>query len=184
MKSKPAIKKSLFAVFVLFQIILLCSFIAVKEIRIRSGQEIIVKTVPVDPRSLFRGDYIDLNYEFSRINLKEMESPKTNFYHGQRIYVVLSQEIGYRPVWVGKAPPQLLNEDEVVIAGTVKGYGHRQQVNVSYGIESYFVPEGKGKYIEGALRKRRVTVELSLSPGGGGASVRRMFIDNQEVAFR
>ena len=70
-----------------------------------------------------------------------------------------------------------------MIVGTVKGYGYSSWVNVIYGIESYFVPEGKGRFIEDALRKRRVTVELSLSPKGY-ASVCRMFIDNQEVAFR
>ena len=31
------------------------------------GKEIRVKVVPVDPRSLFRGNYARLNYDFSRL---------------------------------------------------------------------------------------------------------------------
>ena len=32
-----------------------------------TGKEIRVKVVPVDPRSLFRGNYARLNYDFSRL---------------------------------------------------------------------------------------------------------------------
>jgi uncharacterized membrane-anchored protein len=34
--------------------------------RVSEGREITLKTVPVDPRSVFRGDYVALDYEAGR----------------------------------------------------------------------------------------------------------------------
>ena len=38
-----------------------------------SGTEVILATLPVDPRSLFQGDYVVLNYSISRLDATQME---------------------------------------------------------------------------------------------------------------
>lgn len=43
-----------------------------------------------------------------------------------------------------------------------------RQLNVEYGIESYFVEEGKGKAIEAARNARELKVEVSLRRDGKG----------------
>jgi uncharacterized membrane-anchored protein len=56
-----------------------------------SGQEIRLKTIPVDPRSLFRGNYAQLNYDISSINVpqqKDIEDPR----RGEVVYVQLKQD--------------------------------------------------------------------------------------------
>ena len=41
--------------------------IALRAIPLLTGQTVLVKVVPVDPRELFRGDYVQLSYDFSRV---------------------------------------------------------------------------------------------------------------------
>ncbi|UCC94873.1 MAG: GDYXXLXY domain-containing protein [Candidatus Omnitrophota bacterium] len=185
----------LFSVAIVIQIGLLFSFLIKREFHIRRGTKIIVKTVPVDPRSLFRGDYIHLNYEFSRIDLAEVTSSKEHFYRGDKIFVKLTKRgEEWRPVETGASPFKDIASGEVMIRGAVTGHqwlwhgrGERRHkssvLNVSYGIESYFVPEGEGKYIEDQISQKRVKVELSIDRGGY-ASVCRIFIDGKEVRFQ
>jgi uncharacterized membrane-anchored protein len=37
------------------------------------GEEIFIKTKPLDPRDIFRGDYVQLNYEINDINLEKLD---------------------------------------------------------------------------------------------------------------
>ena len=81
-----------------------------------------------------------------------------------------------------------MDNNEAVIAGTIQS--HRQNwdtgggyINVVYGIESYFVPEGEGRDIEKEIVKQRVTVELSIDKYGY-ASVSKIFIDGVQLRFR
>jgi uncharacterized membrane-anchored protein len=40
---------------------------------------------------------------------------------------------------------------------------------IEFGIESYFVQEGKGKEYEDAIRSRRLSAEVALTPDGHAA---------------
>ena len=46
---------------------ILGGMVAINEHTLRTGREIVLKTVPVDPRDLFRGDYVTLRYDISRL---------------------------------------------------------------------------------------------------------------------
>lgn len=183
MNNKRRIIKFLFFLAILLQVLILLSFQIKKEISIRRGVKIVVKTTPVDPRSLFRGDYINLNYEFSRIDLDKVECDTTYFYKGQKVFVKLSK-VGddWKAVQVSGEPIKDIGPDETMITG-INRWRSRRSINVIYGIESYFVPEGRGKYIEKKILDKRVKVELSIDKGGH-ASARKIFIDEKEVKFR
>ena len=45
------------------QIVVLLAMIGVKEATLQTGTEVVLQTVPVDPRSLLQGDYAILGYE-------------------------------------------------------------------------------------------------------------------------
>ena len=62
---------------------------------LRTGQEIILKTVPVDPRDMFRGDYMTLNYPISQLNIKSLPTEKTDFKVGYSVFVELETEDTY-----------------------------------------------------------------------------------------
>ncbi|MDD5194650.1 MAG: GDYXXLXY domain-containing protein [Candidatus Omnitrophica bacterium] len=169
---------------ILVQVAVLALFAYHKELSIRSGTKIIVEAIPQDPRSIFRGDYIRLSYEFSQINLNEVLHNKDNFYRGQEVFVKLSS-IGdnWKPAQISDSLLTSDKEDELIISGVVEEAYPGKSVNVIYGIESYFVPEGKGRYLEKQILQHNVQVKLSIDKRGE-ASVCKIFIDGHEVNFR
>src|SRR5688500_4585292 len=67
------------------QILAVLGFAGMREAAVRLGTEVILATVPVDPRDLFRGDYVVLNYEISSLHACE---PK----EGRDAYVALTED--------------------------------------------------------------------------------------------
>ena len=53
---------------------------------LRSGKEVRLRTVPVDPRDLFRGDYVVLSYAISTVEAADSDS---KFERGDTVYVTL-----------------------------------------------------------------------------------------------
>ncbi len=176
-------QKILIFIAILLQILFLFSIVAEKEMSIRQGVKIVVETVPVDPRSLFMGDYINLNYEFSHIDLNKIEHGDTYLGKGRKVFVRLAkvgedwQAVQVDLNYIKNAAP-----NEVIIKGSIN-HSSSDFIDVVYGIESYFVPEGKGRYIEAEMSAKRVKVELSIDKQGY-ASVGKIFIDEKEVKFR
>lgn len=50
-----------------FQVIVLAAMIGLRLTPLLTGDTILVRVAPVDPRDLFRGDHVVLAYEFSRV---------------------------------------------------------------------------------------------------------------------
>ena len=160
---KPWARIAFFAV-VAGQLIFLIGFIAVKETALRVGTEVVLQTVPVDPRSLLQGDYAILDYEIARLpQFMQDELP------GEPVYVVLEDE---GDVWTATryVGVRRLVEGEVFIQGRVDRKGH-----ADFGIGTYFVPEGTGHIIEGG-RDVKVVVNLDLD---GNAIIKRVLVDGQ-----
>ncbi|SVE43716.1 uncharacterized protein METZ01_LOCUS496570, partial [marine metagenome] len=135
-------KKKIFIIIGIFWIMIIGGFVAFKEFTLQTGDEILLKTRPVDPRDLFRGDYVVLRYDISTLTTDDLTYKGTDFKAGEKIYVLLNvddNKIG-----------SLLNIDKnkpkegTFIKGIVKNTDDNT-LNIEYGIESYFVPEGEGK---------------------------------------
>src|SRR4051794_40816134 len=60
-------ERKILVVTVVAQLTILVGMIALRALPLLTGQTVLVRVVPVDPRDLFRGDYVILSYEFSRI---------------------------------------------------------------------------------------------------------------------
>lgn len=144
-------------------------FVLTQQIILLSGKEVLLKTVPIDPRDLFRGDYVILNYEIAQI-------PKTGFAYNSTVYVSLNTDdnnIAHIKNISYKKP-----SDELYLKGKVTGCptivpGFRTSKCVSYGIESYFVKEGEGKTIEKNLRDGAL-VRVAIDKRGY-AKIKRLF---------
>src|SRR3954465_2772482 len=54
------------------QLVILVAMIAVRALPLLTGQTVLVRVQPVDPRDLFRGDYVILSYDFSRLPREEI----------------------------------------------------------------------------------------------------------------
>ena len=93
-----------------------------------TGKTVILKTQPVDPFDFFRGQYLTIDYEISRVNLPE------NTTEGRTIYVSLKE--GDDKIWHADKVSLNKPDSEVFIRGTAKqswrGFA------VEYGIEQYF----------------------------------------------
>lgn len=159
---------------------------------LKSGTEIRLKTVPVDPRDLFRGDYVVLAYPISTVESDAAGQP--GFQRGEQVYVSLGRdEQGFaKAVGVSRDRPKA-GEGVVVIAGRVTSTsacatnadgafdcsGQRNRLRIAYGLESYFVPQGEGKAIE-TTDKARIEVVVAVS-SAGEAAIKRLLIDGKPV---
>ncbi|GHT32730.1 hypothetical protein FACS1894214_4650 [Planctomycetales bacterium] len=149
---------------VLIQFGILGAMVANEMVPHRSGTTICVATVPVDPRDMFRGDYVTLRYPFSDSTDISGYAVIRNNPTEQTVFVSMQQDGElWKPTGISKSRPK----DGVFLRGTVKPYSRA----VIYGIESYFVQEGTGKEIENAMRRASgtVVVELNVAPNGKAA---------------
>jgi uncharacterized membrane-anchored protein len=163
-------KQKIFLLLGVFWLVIIGGFVAIKEFTLRNG----LKTRPVDPRDLFRGDYVILSYDISRVNTGITE----NFKNGDKVYVALDIQKNYA-VAVGAyaTPPQ----DKLFIKGVVIQSG-ANSLQVEYGIESYFVLEGKGTTLErrnGKSLEAKVMVDKS-----GTAIIKELLLDGKTVSFK
>lgn len=173
-------RNKLFILIGIFWLIIIIGFIATKEFTLRTGKEVLLKTVPVDPRDLFRGDYVILRYEISRLDLNNIAVDYTDFKMGDKAYVTLKRENGYGIISrIFRNPPK--NED-VFIKGIIKEVSGKR-LSIEYGIESYFVPEGKGQEIERLREGKKLDVKVSIDRFGN-AAIKSLLTDGKEFSFK
>lgn len=134
---------------VVIQIFILLVIIFQKESILRNGTDIVLKVEPVDPRSILQGDYVQLSY-----NISESKSLKDN---SNQVFVLLEKnEKGIYEVAAiyddKQEAKQHLKKDQVLITG--KTYGE----TITYGIEHFFVEEGKGEEVEADAKYAKVRV--------------------------
>ena len=176
--------------------LVLCGLILVIVVQragiLRSGQEVRLETAPVDPRDLFRGDYVVLDYRIGTVSVPS--NVTTSFRREQRVFVTLRPDESGKAKAVAIAAEQpAVTGNDIVIAGFVTATsacplndaGVRdcklgtRAVGVRYGLESYFVPEGEGRKIE-LTPRARVEVVAAVAPSGQ-AAIKRLLIDGVPV---
>lgn len=140
---------------------------------LQAGREVVLPVVPVDPRSLFQGDYVILSYAISRQTLPGLTGGQ-ELVSGQPAYVTLAKAADgtWAQTAIGPAMPATLRPDDVVLRGRVVNQwidGANRQVMIDYGIEQYFVEEGRGREIEEQVRDRKITVLLAVDSNGRAA---------------
>jgi uncharacterized membrane-anchored protein len=238
-----------FVLFVLLQVALLLGIIAYRQYWVATGEKILLRTAPVDPRDIFRGDYVSLRYDISTLDLDTL-GVKESFKNNEKVYVILEKSA--EGVFGAKSVSRTLPAGEKFIQGRVqhemrssrwevmlkddsenlhelkpqwfwnvkKGdrvtfcLDQRRNViqfyredadykpkcrgqslsgvveeikeikfrtlNVEYGIESYFVEEGKGRAIESSRNARELKIEVSLRKDGKGI-ITGLFVNGKLV---
>ena len=152
----PRFDRIAVVVAVVFQLVILVTIIISRTVPYVGAPTVLVQVEPVDPRDLFRGDYVTLGYAFSR-------TPAGKYQPGHPVYVTLVAEKDGRHYRVGEflyGPPT----SGVFIRGTAQGYGR-----ATYGIESYYVQEKKGHDYEKAVGERRLWAEVAIEEEGSPA---------------
>lgn len=160
---KPWVRIAFWAI-VAAQLVFLLGFIAVREIALSTGKEVVLQTVPVDPRSLLQGDYAILDYEIAWLPSWTDDWPA-----GRTVYVTLREVRGVWTAWDYFDTDRHI-AGEVFIRGRVDRPGH-----LDFGIGTYFVPEGTGHIVE---RADDVKVVVSIDRNGN-AVIKDVLVDGE-----
>lgn len=173
----------LLALVALAQAAVLVYMVADRETLLANGRTIDLKVIPVDPRDLFRGDYVTLTYDISRVPLSLVNE---ELRRGDQVYVQISQQDdGWKPVMVRRRL-----EDVPALAGGVTlaarvRYAPRRvtssasdTIGLTYGIEKFFVPEGAGRDIERQVRAQEVVAHVAVG-ADGTAALKALTVDGR-----
>jgi uncharacterized membrane-anchored protein len=125
-------------VIVALQVVFLLGWAGYHEMVRRTAPTVRLKTIPVDPRDILRGDYMTLNYEISRPG----KSVKRAGELGGEVFVVLKRERAHHVI------DEILNieppADDPRRWVRATAWGAEDNPRLEYGIERFFVPEGRG----------------------------------------
>lgn len=146
-------KKKYIGLIVVVSVILLIliSFILYNQWPLMTGDKIVLATQPVDPFDPFRGQYMTINYEISRLsNVEGFEVDNT-------IYVSLKEDDEgiWRKESVSKTKPQ---RGDFIRGKVINVYGNT--VRIEYGIEQFFFER------HAQLPTGNITVEVSVASSG------------------
>lgn len=165
-----------------------------------TGEVVRMKVQPVDPRDLFRGEFVRLSMPANRLIVGEKPAAQTDaggavyvraagswtnadaqasrLPRGSVIYVQLEQGPAgeFQAVSVSRAP--------VAGARNLRGRlssSSSEVLTVDYGVDAFFMQEGTAKPIEDAIRAGR-TVEMDVAIASSGrARIRNLVVDGQVV---
>ena len=179
-------RAALFAVAALIQMALIAAMVIDRAGVLREGAEITLQTRPVDPRDFLRGDYVQLRYEISSVRLDaSADTPAAR--RNTPVFVKLAPNAeGFYVALSAHLEPVALAAGERLIKGHVlyrvncDGGTHCNMVEVTYGLERYFVPEGEGRAIESARNEGKVSIVAAVAPAGR-AAIKRLLIDGKPV---
>lgn len=147
------------------------------------GKEIMIKTKPLDPTDVFRGDYVILNYEINEIpdeklgeDILAYRSNKDEYnpyedLRGKNIYVTLKKNGDYYEV--DKATLYKPKEDIYLKAKYYHSLFLQNMSNkasgivVNYRLDNYYIPENTGKELEEKSSKGELLAKIKVYKGYG-----------------
>lgn len=167
---------------------------------LRSSDTVTLKSEPVDPRDIFRGDYVTLAYGISRVSLNTTDGDK-DLDLGDTVYVEI-EPVGdnWRAAAIYRDYPKPAEGHKVIrgrIVDMTRGTPRMRPIPgsdqmesipcpacvtavVAYGIESYFVPEGQGRELEQERNASALSVDVALA-NDGEAAIKRLRIDGEPI---
>lgn len=162
-----------------------------------TGRVVTMKVVPVDPRDLFRGEYVRLNTAATELHrdpatpasaawavVRPLDDVYVDSRRGAYVYVQLEPTAAgdYTPASVSRRPvPGAIN-----LRGRDKFRASRSHVTtvlyVDYGLDAFYVQEGRARRVEEAIRQGRdVRMQVAIA-SSGRARIKGLLIDGVPVA--
>ena len=162
-----------FALIVVLQLALVLGLFGAKQLTLGTGQHLLLRVEPIDPVDFFRGEYVVLRYSLSELQSGWLEGPPP--VKGETVYVSLGRSGRFvERREVSRTPPK---DAFAFLKGTVIS-ADKNHCRVEYGIESWFVPRGKGPELEreGRRRDRQLIAEIAVD-GSGHAVLRAVTVE-------
>lgn len=163
---------------VALQFLVLAYMAGEREWIIHTGRVVYFRTAPVDPRDPFRGDYVTLDYEIGHVATNKVRDGLANrgvknpLKEGERVYAVLRMDgdLGSVEYLTDQKP-----ETGSFVRGRIADRWSQTTANIRYGIEAYFVEQGKGRELEQRRGRDEVQIPLEMETalGRNGAAVLR-----------
>lgn len=179
-------KLTKFILAIVLQVIIIFAIVIFKVSVLTGGTEILLKIAPVDPTSPLRGDYATFQYDISNLDSYLLNGSQVR--NGDTVYVILYQSGEYWEVEsVSLNKPS--GNNKIFIKGKVTSGGIESQsdilpyqefedasIHVIYGIEEYFIPEGKGRNFSFWNKEAAASVAVDEN---GNAALKRIYVDGK-----
>ncbi len=140
------------------------------------GAHVRLAIVPIDPRSLFRGNYARLDYEIATLPRALLSEDLGRLRVNEIVYVSLREE---GDIWRASAVSVTPPERGVYLRGRLQMPfdPDHEHLQVRYGIEAWFASRENALEIERSLRATRreasrASAEVAIAPSGRAALVR------------
>lgn len=163
--SRTVVLKILLAV-VFAQVLMLAGEYLNSVYPIWFGKEIKLKTIPVDPRSIFRGNYARLNYDISRLPLAEIHKD-TSLRQHTIVYISLKEND--KGIYELASTSLEKPEQGIFIRGRIQNprwlWNSGSSLTINYGIEAFFAPKKRALKLERDLRNGGIAVVMVASNG-------------------
>lgn len=170
------------------QFLIIFFIIIFKLFILTNGAEVLLKIEPVDPINPLRGDYI--TFQYSNIsNLNQYDDQGREIKNGDIVYVILRQGQEYWELSsVSKSKPK---GGQLYLAGRVESGGvdslsnklpnqdpllKEVLIHVVYGVEQYFVAEGKGR--DFSFSDKEASAKIFIDNNGNGV-LKHIYIDSK-----
>lgn len=177
-------RKGLIILAIIAQVVVLAYMGAEREYIVRNGRTVHLRTAPIDPRDIFRGDYVALQYDISTIPVSKLRgglADEENRKKGMKVYTFLKEGAN------GIAEVDFVTDRKPDHGLFIKGRLEenwrtsltKQALSVKYGIEAYYVQQGKGKEMEkkrGSRSGVQIPLEMEIALGGSGTTVIRDYV--------
>jgi len=201
--------KAAIALVVVLQLAALAGMIAKRQHTLNNGTLVVLETKPVDPRDIFRGDYVSLSYTIGSLHpettqgvaalLPSRDTPKRGddvwgFDKPKRfdVYITLAprgavwQAVAASPEWTAAPSGQVVIHGRARVNYTwnhihIKRNKAGEEISwdlgddkvyyldVDYGIERYYVPEGAGRALEQPRPGDKITLQIAVDEDGKSA---------------
>ena len=189
------IRRILFIIIVILQVTFLLGMVVVKQREMDTGFPVRLSVQPIDPHDLTRGEYVQLGYNISNLDLTKISHEPGVYIRNSVTYVTLTHDtVPNSELWIPKyiSRKQPPSSSFPFIEGRVLWNNQWSdpstkfnELRMDYSIGQYYVQEGRAKEVESAMgpwakeTTRRVSAEIRLSKNGK-ANVAKIFIDNKE----
>ncbi len=158
---------------VVLQVLILLGVPARKAYTRATGRDVVLKVAPVDPYSILSGYYVILGYDISR-PADFPNAPK--FEPDEVIYAIVEQQAEgvWKPVAMERELPKNLPANRIAIRGRWNEW------RINYGIEEFYIPEGKRDVIADDLSKNQADARVDLKVDAqGNAALLRLRIQDR-----
>ncbi len=142
---------------------------------LRTGREIVLPIRPVDPRDLFKGDYVRLGFDIA--NPKPELLAAYNSRRDVPVFVLIEQgstDTAWTITSVTEQRPTTVAANQIVLSAKAN---YRV---LQFGIERYYVPEGTGPKLEDQARSGKLAAIVAVN-NKGKTAIKGLMLDGKKI---